>query len=139
MAYLTVEQRAALLVERAQELVDEDGKHWVKGTLKRAISGRYGSRNAEYAYCMVGALQEAHDQARLKSRSERIRRDLYEAFRVANEQVLQSINTPARPTRGWRSFYSIPMFNDAADTTYEDVKRVFKHAFTALSNRAKRR
>lgn len=118
--------KAAEALDQALAAMNNEGAHWIKGRLRQRLW------NYEMAYCSIGALHEAvtgWDEARYVVTDKPV-------FRRATRALVDAYRTELAPVSEYREgdMYTIEMWNDDPDTTWEKVEKRFKRAATRLRN-----
>ena len=126
-----VDPKAAKLVEEALALMNDEGKHWVKGAF-RHISGD------KVSYCAVGAIRQvvfgsvdlfpAHKQEDELNKEERATMRRYYTVMDAVTVALGRSKDPDFIGKG----SAIVGVNDAPSTTFEDIQAGFRKAARLL-------
>lgn len=132
MALTTTE--LAEFARRSRELMNSQGKHWIKGDYKS-----YGDDyTADARYCSVGAVRETifgetEDICQHDPRYQAVLNALDDAIR---EEMRAGRYIPVAGRLSGDPETVIVNFNDDAATTWPDVERVFRRAEEILSAEA---
>lgn len=122
----TPDSKAVALLERAHELMNEEGRHWIKGNYRRTI-GTLKNGEDEFGYCSVGALEAALTEQYGKPDRIGLAVDYYEPYYGA----LSALGEVIRPGDAGGSG-TVISFNDNPKTTWTDVSTTFKAAIARL-------
>lgn len=119
----TPRKRLYAILRDARNNINDNGKHWIKGALRR-------KRKDGYAYCSVGAINA------VEGITAQERRDaLYILGLKGLELKPDKYNTVKYKYEGhhWAPFANaIKRFNDSVGTEWDDVNRVFRKAIRSL-------
>ena len=117
---MTPDQQAAKLLQQAQLLMNEGGKHWMKGSF------RYMNR-----YCAVGALREVLTPGRNGVPFEN------PIFRRAVTTLARIVDPKLGPKHDISDYLeTIYVWNDAPEREWSEVRKAFTRAIGAI-NRSK--
>lgn len=105
------------ILERATELINHNGDHWIKGEFQ----SYYPRKDGRYAYCALGAINQAEHEIYCEGTAD-IRtcsRAQIDAKRAVSDAIYELTNG---------EYMNIPSYNDAPTTTYPDIVKVFDKA-----------
>lgn len=120
---LTADERkvVAELIREARELMNNSGKHWVKGEFTRIVDG------GEIGYCSMGALnqvfyskEETDDQVGGWARRDAI-------LALAEDEAIAAVHYSGN-SRNQHSIaeWQVITYNDGEDRTWPEVEAAFK-------------
>ena len=123
----TVDRKAARMLIRARRLLNDGGKHWIKGNFKRDI------KPGVVGYCSVGALLHVRD-----SKPDLSDPDAYErAMRMLADTVFETYAEEAAVEDAYDvneedSETIITTWNDQGNRTWNDIDEAFRKSALAL-------
>lgn len=130
---MTIDRKAARLLRRAEELMNEGGEHWTKGVFKRSsyiTDPKTLKTRAELSYCAVGAVWAAAAEEGLTT--------AYNAER-SNDVVNRAITALAQRIKeaGVTRTYDNPIdtvtsWNDNSFRTFDEVRSMFRNTRLSL-------
>lgn len=100
----------------AREKMNNGGKHWVRGTLRRK-----NPSTQEISYCSVGAIQAIPGDRATKNK-------LYRALNEALPKNFRATGFGSRPPGIEACKSAIIHYNDHWDRKWGDISRVFRRA-----------
>ena len=115
---MEVNQQAVRLLEAAEKLMNDEGRHWIKGTYHRYLPG-----SNELGYCSVGAIKEIAE-----------RENFTELVRFKAQKVLASVVDPkgefvlTPPDSSYYDHDRIAAWNDDQRRVWSDVTSAFQQA-----------
>lgn len=123
---MTPDQQAAKLLQQAQLLMNEGGKHWGKGSFRNSDGGY-----ENYRYCAVGALREVLSPGATGVPTHN------PIFRRAVVSLARIVNSSLPPKSGIdEALNAIYEWNDAPEREWGEVRKAFTRAIGAV-NRSK--
>jgi hypothetical protein len=119
--------KAPQILKKAVTLMNNGGRHWTKGTLKRGHA----------TYCSIGGINAAAGRPQSYGSNGVV-------VTAAKRELAAAITGDDRyVTKAGRPGYTISdvedviiSFNDRAETTWDDIKRVFSKATRAARKRS---
>lgn len=126
---LTTPNREAIrLLREAQDLMNDKGRHWTKGTYRR-----HDDVADDPSYCAVGALVKvgAGDNPRLALEHGSLKIAAEALSQVVRNQV--DLSKHPEVTK-WKAHDYIVAFNDDSDRTWPDVRAAFQAAIRRLKS-----
>lgn len=118
----------AAVLDHVLDGILTDDTHWTQGAAARTSHNDRVEVDSIHAekFCMVGAIRKATCDLLGISHIEGVHMDLYWDLTWRAEAAVRGVLPDGNPT--------IPPFNDAPETTFEDVRLVLKEAREKAAN-----